>query len=263
MKYMGSKAKIANDIINVIKDNNIFQKPQFVDLFCGGCNFTQSLNGIFDNVIANDMNPYLTAMWDRLTHSDMSFPEVIEKELYVEWRYYYNRTKKNKEVTNIFATDSNTINNYAMCGWIGYMGSFNGRFYDGGYSGHAVTNKSGGTRDYISEQIANTKKQIPYLRNCVFTNHSYKYYPIQDNSIVYCDIPYKGTKQYGNSTNFDYNTFYEWCLKTAKEKNIQLYVSEYNMPEDMFTCVWQKEVTNAMNPTKTKKPIEKLFIPKL
>ena len=30
------------------------------------------------------------------------------------------------------------------------------------------------------------------------------------------------------------------------------------MPDD-FDCIWEKEVTNAMNTTKTYKPIEKLF----
>lgn len=35
--------------------------------------------------------------------------------------------------------------------------------------------------------------------------------------------------------------------------------SEYEMPEDRFECIWSKEVTNAMNPTNTKKAVEKLF----
>ena len=30
------------------------------------------------------------------------------------------------------------------------------------------------------------------------------------------------------------------------------------MPKD-FKCIWQKEITNAMHPTNTKKPIEKLY----
>jgi hypothetical protein len=35
-------------------------------------------------------------------------------------------------------------------------------------------------------------------------------------------------------------------------------VSEYSAPSD-FKCVWSMEITNAMNTTKTYKPIEKLF----
>ena len=51
--------------------------------------------------------------------------------------------------------------------------------------------------------------------------------------------------------------FYKWC-RAMKEDGHTVFVSEYNMPSD-FKCIWQKEVTNAMNLTSTKKPIEKLF----
>ena len=72
-----------------------------------------------------------------------------------------------------------------------------------------------------------------------------------------CDIPYKGTKQYETSKDFNYEKFYNWCREN--KERYQIYISEYNMPED-FKCIWQKEVTNSMNTTKTYKPIEKLFI---
>lgn len=51
--------------------------------------------------------------------------------------------------------------------------------------------------------------------------------------------------------------FYNWCREN--KERYQIYISEYNMPED-FKCIWQKAVTNSMNTTKTYKPIEKLFI---
>lgn len=54
----------------------------------------------------------------------------------------------------------------AMIGWVGFMGSFNGRFYDGGYSGHNVKG-----RDYISEQIRNTLSQIDKLKGVVKIVH--------------------------------------------------------------------------------------------
>jgi DNA adenine methylase len=41
-----------------------------------------------------------------------------------------------------------------MIGWIGWMGSANGRFFDGGYSGKSNT-KIGTVRDYIKEAISN------------------------------------------------------------------------------------------------------------
>ena len=146
---------------------------------------------------------------------------------------------------------------YAEIGWYGWMGSFNGRFFSGGYSGHDVLQKNGKTRDYIKEQINNTLKSIPKLKNVNFTSDDYFNVDIPEGSIVYCDIPYKGSKQYETSKDFDYEKFYEWCRKNKSK--YQIFISEYNMPED-FKCIWQKEVTNSMNTTKTYKPIEKLFI---
>ena len=35
---------------------------------------------------------------------------------------------------------------------VGFMASFNGRWFDGGYSGHNYPIKSGKTRDYITER---------------------------------------------------------------------------------------------------------------
>ena len=37
-----------------------------------------------------------------------------------------------------------------------------------------------------------------------------------------------------------------------------VFISEYEAPDD-FTCVWSKQITNAMSTKKTYKPTEKLF----
>ena len=131
------------------------------------------------------------------------------------------------------------------------MGSFNGRFFDGGYSGKTKH------RDYIKEQIQNTEKQIGKLKDILFYSCSYDELEIPDKSIIYCDPPYKGTKQYLSSKDFDYSKFWQWC-RYMSGKGHEVFVSEYNAPDD-FECVWSKEVTNAMSTKKTYKPIEKLF----
>lgn len=74
------------------------------------------------------------------------------------------------------------------------MASFNGRFFDGGYSGHNVVGKNGKARDYIREQIENTMRDVPLLKGVEFYSGSYDELVIPDRSIVYCDIPYKATK---------------------------------------------------------------------
>ena len=245
MKYMGSKAKIAKEILPLIL-KNCSKEQTYVEPFCGGLNSICIAE--HDKKIANDINPFLIAMWQYLKNYKGQFlPLYITKDLYSEWRNYYNQEKKKG-----LKLDYDNFESYALCGWIGFMGSFNGRFYDGGYSGHDVNG-----RDYITEQINNTLSQLPYLDNIDFHCGTYYDMVIPDNSIIYCDIPYKNTKQYNLSMNFDYDRFYKWCHE-MKEKGHEVFISEYEMPSE-FKCIWQKEVTVALNQKITKKPVEKLF----
>lgn len=233
MKYMGSKSRIANDILPIIlKDRAIDQ--WYVEPFCGGLGTMDKVSG---KRLASDKNKYLIAMWKGL-QENMERPINITKELYVKARTEYNNG------TNIEFDDF-------LIGWIGWMASFNGRFFDGGYSG-----KSSG-RDYIDEQIRNTTKQIPLLKDILFKSCDYMDLEIPEKSIIYCDIPYKGTKQYSTSKDFNHDIFWNWCRQKSKDGH-DVYVSEYNAPDD-FKCIWQKELTNSMNQSKTYKPIEKLF----
>lgn len=249
MKYLGNKQRIVNEFLPIILEYNT--KNVFVDLFCGSCSVIQNVPNTFKR-IANDKNRYLIEMFKALInkcHTEyFPFPKTITKELYSKSRNVHNSQKK--------GLIQLTEEQYSEIGWIGWMGSYNGRFFDGGYSGHNALQKNGTTRDYITEQINNTLKQIPFLTDVEFHSEEYFNVEIPLGSIVYCDIPYKNTKQYETSKNFDYEKFYQWCRDN--KDNYHIFVSEYEMPKD-FKCIWQKQVTNAMNQTKTYKPIEKLF----
>ena len=212
----------------------------FIDAFCGGCNLLDKVPNTF-NRIANDKNEYLIAMWKRLQQGDR-LTETISRNLYSKVREAYRK----EDFSNFTKGE---------IGWIGFMGSYNGRWVDGGYSGHDVNG-----RDYISEQIRNTLSQIPLLSDVDFRCGSYEEIelPPVSKTTIYCDIPYKGVKQYTTSKNFDYERFYDWCREKHAE-GYRVFVSEYEMPDD-FKCVWQKQVTNSMNQTITKKRTEKLFM---
>ena len=177
-------------------------------------------------------------MWKGL-QENIDKPMEISKELYSKARTEYNSG------TNIEFDDF-------MIGWIGWMGSFNGRFFDGGYSGKTST------RDYVDEQIRNTLKQVELLKGAIFVSGDYSDLEIYENSIIYCDIPYKGTKQYSTSKNFNHDNFWQWCRDVTKQGH-KVFISEYQAPDD-FICVWSKEVTNSMNTTLTYKPVERLFV---
>ena len=235
MKYMGGKSKIAKYILPIILDGR--RKEQwYIEPFCGGLGTFDKVTG---NRLACDNNKYLIAMWQGL-QQNKERPIYITKELYSDARTEFNNKTNNK------------FSDFEI-GWIGWMASFNGRFFDGGYSGTV------GKRDYINEQIRNTENQIPLIKGAVFESGDYRetsmFYP--DNSIIYCDIPYKGTKQYATSKSFDYDSFYNWC-RNMKHFGHRVFISEYDAPND-FTCVWEKEVTNSMNSTITYRPTERLY----
>lgn len=238
MKYMGSKARIAKDILPIMLDD---EHDTFIDCFMGSGAVIGNVSKKYRR-IANDKNRYLVAMFKSLVNGK-EFPRCIPRELYNDVRdCWHGKNDKYQD---------------DMVGWVGFMASFNGRFFDGGYSGHSVVGSNGKSRDYIKEQISNTRSELDKLMGVEFHDGDYRDLEIPEKSIIYCDIPYKDTKQYDVSRNFDYERFYSWCKEKAKEGH-KVFISEYRMPDD-FTCVWQKQVTNSLNPTRTKRPIEKLF----
>ncbi|WP_333615643.1 DNA adenine methylase [Bacteroides pyogenes] len=246
MKYMGSKRSIAKDILPIMLDGMDIG-DYFIDAFCGGCNVIDKVPNTI-NRIANDNNKYLIEMWKMLVTHHWLAPKYISRETYKTYRDIYNLLKRSGK-------DSPSD---ALIGWYGFMGSFNGRFF-AGYSGHDVIIKGGKSRDYISESINNILTQKENLKGVDFRCGDYDTLtlPSPAQTVIYCDIPYKGTTQYSTSKNFDYNKFYNWCRKKHSD-GYRIFISEYQMPND-FKCVWQRQVTNAINQNITKKPVEKLF----
>ena len=142
MKYMGSKRRIVGDILPIMLDK---EHSTFVDAFCGGCNVITHVPTSYRR-IANDKNKYLIAMW-KMLQLGAEFPHKIDRDLYNLARDCYHG-----KITSIPDAD---------VGWIGFMASFNGRFFDGGYSGHNILEKDGRTRDYISRTIENIERDVP------------------------------------------------------------------------------------------------------
>lgn len=242
MKYMGSKARIAKHILPIILKD---RKPAqwYVEPFVGGANTITRVDG---NRLGSDVNKYLIAMFQGL--QDGCFREFDHSKAH----YDLVRTEYNNG-TNFNFTDF-------YIGYVGFMASANGRFFEGGYSGKSNT-KVGTVRDYIDESIRGMEKHIPKLSGIEFTCDHYLDLDIPDNSIIYCDIPYKDTKQYAFSRDFMYDVFWDWCRSMAKQGHT-IFVSEYVAPDD-FICVWEQEVKSSLGANGvaggSKKSTEKLF----
>lgn len=234
---MGSKNRIAKELLPIIlKDRKDGQ--WYIEPFVGGANMIDKVKG---NRIGADSNKYLIAMFKGL-QKGIIYPKDIDKSFYDLARDVYRGREKRQEHLCNMTED--------VVGWIGFMASYNGRFFDGGYSGNYKK------RDYISESILNILKQVESISNVKFTYSNYDKLEIPNNSLIYCDPPYNGTKEYSNS-KFDSELFWEWC-RGMKDKGHSIFVSEYDAPKD-FKCIWEKNVNTAMNYGKTKKATEKLF----
>lgn len=240
MKYMGSKARIAKEILPIILKDRA-ENQYYVEPFCGGCNLIDKVTG---NRIASDNNEYLIEMWKKL-QSGWIPPQEITREFYNECR--------GKSYKNI-KYEAHII------GYIGFNGSYGGRFYDGGFAGITKT-KDGKERNYPKEAFENVMKQIPRIKDILFYCCDYSNLQIPNNSIIYYDIPYRGTKQYKTGINFNYEKFYQWC-RDKKAEGHTIFVSEYSMPDD-FICVWEKEVKSSLSANGetggNKLSVEKLF----
>ena len=96
--------------------------------------------------------------------------------------------------------------------------------------------------------------------NLTWSIGGYQDVQIEDNSVLYCDIPYQDTNKYvGEGENFDYDRFYDWCLKQTQP----LYISSYEMPESDFKVVAEFARIDTMSATNNGKLVsEKLFMPR-
>ena len=76
-------------------------------------------------------------------------------------------------------------------------------------------------------------ERLEQLEQLEFTSLDYRKVDIKPNSIVYCDIPYQGTGDYGNQ--FDHKEFFDW----AATRKFPVFISEYNIADSRFKIVYE------------------------
>ena len=242
VKYMGSKAKIARSLLNLmLKSRQVGQT--FVEPFVGGCNVIDKVEGLR---IGCDSNKFLIAMYKYLQNNP---PPIFDQS-----KHHYDAVRQ------AFRSDDNAFFEDWYIGYVGFMASANGRFFDGGYSGVSET-KIGTTRNYIDESIRGLNKQLESIKDVNFVCADYKELIIPPESIVYFDPPYANSKQYSTG-DFNSDDFWNWCRLLVGQGH-KVFVSEYNSPPD-FKEIWAKEITSSLRANSqihvAKKSIERLFI---
>lgn len=81
--------------------------------------------------------------------------------------------------------------------------------------------------------------------------------PSPEECVIYCDIPYEKTTSY-TTGSFDYERFYKWCQEKTFE-GYQIYVSSYELPEDLFISVWEKQRHCKATSGSGKHVVEKIY----
>lgn len=100
-------------------------------------------------------------------------------------------------------------------------------------------------------------ERLERLERLEFTNLSYEQIEIKENSVIYCDIPYKGTAEYSNS--FNHKKFFDW----ASEQKNPVFISEYNIDDDRFYLIKKIKHRSTLSSSANNEVVEKLYCNKI
>ena len=215
MWYVGSKNKIAKDLVPIIQSYITADTKGYLEPFVGGANVIDKIN--CSNKIGCDIHKELIALLQKAQNQPNDIPNIITEEEYT--------TVKNNKL------------NYEdwYVGLVGFCATFGAKYF-GGYA-RSKADKYKGEKTAMA--IKNLKKQAPNLKGIKFVNCSFLDLPKDKikGYVIYCDIPYKGTTKYA-TTDFPYDEFYEWANEMARYNTV--LISEYNMPSG-YRCIWEKD----------------------
>lgn len=200
MQYSGGKFRQSKTFISIInKFRNDYE--YYVEPFCGGCSIIDKIGG---KRIAADIHQQLIAMWKAIQGGWIPPSDISEEQ--------YKHMRLNKESYS-----------QELVAFVGFC-SFGANYW----SGYPRSNK-GNVFDIVKRSLL---KQLPMIKDVEFRNCSYDQLNIPQNSIIYCDPPYKSAKIVNYGVKFDYDKFYDWCREQSKTKLV--LVSEYDMPSDFI-----------------------------
>lgn len=103
------------------------------------------------------------------------------------------------------------------------------------------------------ERLQRLEKLQQLPNNLTMTSLDYREVQIKPNSVVYCDIPYKGTASYLGAFNHD--EFYDW----AASRDFPVYISEYEIKDPRFKLIYTIDKRGILSGTANNLCQEKLY----
>ena len=278
--YKGSKNKIAESILAQLPP-----AKHFYDLFGGGGAMTHCalLSGKYKYVHYNELNPLVFKTFKMALNGEFkgenrwiskeNFERLKDTDPYVACcfsfgndfkTYAYGKNcelfKKAVHYSIVF-DDNSLLNNYIDLSNFKYNSE---NIKERRSELHSLLKKSKLNIEYGKPNQPVSQHQIWLERlqelnigggGVLLSNLSYDEVPIENDSVIYCDPPYKNTNTYID--DFNHEKFYQW-LRGCREKNQQVFISEYQMPSEFFE-VYSKEKTCLINANTTTFKLEKLF----
>ena len=281
--YKGCKSKYAEQILSYIPSAD-----NFYDLFCGGGAITHCalLQNRWKNYIMNDIDKGLSQLFvdavngkyknEKRWISREEFFKLKDTDAYVRYIWSFGNNGRDYMFSREIEETKCLGHNAVVFGDIEPLEkllnidlSFLLKIDD--LSERRMTlnryiRKISGKRFELEQlqrlQQLERLQRLQQLERLQQLQQDYRTVNILPNSVIYCDIPYKGTNGYRNTSkknNFDYEAFYDWCERQTNP----VFISEYSMPDDRFECIMEIETRSTLCATNNaKKSVERLFIPK-
>ena len=282
LPYMGSKNTIAHKIIDVLpKANN------FYDLFCGGCSITHCamLSKKYKTITFNDIEKDVPQLFidsirgkyakENRWISREDFDRLKDKDAYVRYVWSFG----NKGTNYLYSKE---IEPYKKAYWYAVMFDDFKQFWDLGINIPKLGGKTykekrlnihrwivkhikerNGDRDQALERLERLQslqslEALERLESLQMFSKSYEDIHVDNNSVIYCDIPYENTAEYV-SGSFNHKKFYDWA---CKQKEL-VVISSYQISDDRFQRVVNFKKGSCLQSGSTGKVLnEGLFIPK-
>ena len=290
LPIMGSKNKIAEWVLSYLP-----RAEHFYDLFAGGCAITHCamLSGKFQHFHVNDINPampqaFLDAIHGKfkdekrwISHDDF-FRLRKKGDVYVDLCFSFGNSvdkcyaySKAKEPIKKAIHYAVVLRDYRLLQSIIGIDISEIDIIEDQYERYlafkrkmkhnqqALESYERLNRLQSLERLLQIKAvgalHIAQIDDVLsLTTQSYDEVKIEPNSVLYCDLPYKGTNKY-NGIKFDYDKFYDW----ASRQEQPLFISEYDISDDRFVCIAEKKKRCTMDAwVNNNYATERIYVPK-
>lgn len=220
---MGGKGRIAKALSAVILDATT-DRGRYVEPFIGGGAMAAKMGQHFSAAVYSDIHPDLVLMWEAAL-AGWGPPTDVSYEMYQELRY--------------------TSEPSALRGFVGFGGSFGGRWFEGYARGGF--NANGTPRNHQAESSRAVLKDVATMRAKTSTDilcRDALTITAAPGDVIYCDPPYADTKNYSRLDALDHRKFWE-VAESWVESGASVFVSEYAAP-DGWECAWEQPLRSSV-----------------